>query len=107
ASVPAEPTTAAPVNPLPCGAAGDRASTTPDDQPIVAVDDRNKDGKVDGCAVLGPVALDGTAVSNAQAQIPQGSWVVALTMKDSGLSGFNALSSRCYNKDATCPAGST
>ena len=29
----AEPTTPAPANPLPCGAAGDRASTTPDDQP--------------------------------------------------------------------------
>ena len=107
ASVPAEPTTTAPANPLPCGAAGDRASTTPDDQGIVALDDQNKDGTVDGCAVLGPTALDGTAVSNAQAVIPQGAWVVQLTLKDSGLQGFNELSSQCYNREATCPGGST
>jgi preprotein translocase subunit SecD len=107
ASVPAAPGSTAPQNPLPCGAAGDRASTTPGDQPIVAQDDQDKDGKVDGCAVLGPTALDGTAVSNARAAIPQGSWVVELTMKDSGLQGFNELSSRCYNRDATCPGGST
>jgi preprotein translocase subunit SecD len=107
ASVPAAPGSTAPANPLPCGAAGDRASTTPDNQPIVATDDQNKDGKVDGCAVLGPTALSGTAVSNAQAAIPQGQWVVELTLKDSGLQGFNDLSSRCYNKDGTCPGGST
>jgi preprotein translocase subunit SecD len=106
-AVPAPPASTAPQNPLPCGAAGDRASTTPDDQPIVAQDDQNKDGKVDGCAVLGPTALGGTAVSNAQAAIPQGAWVVDLTMKDSGLQGFNDLSSRCYNRDGTCPGGST
>jgi preprotein translocase subunit SecD len=107
ASVPAPPGSTAPPNPLPCGAAGDRAATTPDNQPIVATDDQNKDGKVDGCAVLGPTALSGTAVSDAQAAIPQGAWVVDLTLKDSGLQGFNDLSSRCYNKDGTCPGGST
>jgi preprotein translocase subunit SecD len=107
ASVPAEPTTAAPTNPLPCGAAGDRAATTPDDQPIVAESDQNKDGTVDSCAVLGPTAFDGTAVSDAQAAIPQGQWVVDLTLKDSGLQGFNELSGRCYSKDATCPGGAT
>jgi preprotein translocase subunit SecD len=107
ASVPAAPGSTAPQNPLPCGKAGDRAATTPDNQAIVATDDENKDGKVDGCAVLGPTALSGTAVSNAQAAIPQGSWVVDLTLKDSGLQGFNDLSSRCYNKDGTCPGGST
>jgi preprotein translocase subunit SecD len=105
-SVPAEPTTG-PANPLPCGQAGDRASTTPDNQPIVAVNDSDKDGTVDSCDVLGPVAFDGTAVSNAQAQIPRGQWIVALTLKDSGLQAFNELSGRCYNRDATCPGGST
>jgi len=106
-SVPAPPGTTAPQNPLPCGAAGDRASTTPDNQPIVAQNDQNKDGKVDSCTVLGPTALGGTAVSSAQAAIPQGAWVVELTLKDSGLQGFNELSSRCYNKDGTCPGGTT
>src|SRR5581483_6000656 len=36
--VPAEPSTVA-ANPLPCGQTGDRASITPDNQPIVALDD--------------------------------------------------------------------
>ncbi len=114
ASVPAAPgdttpgsTTSAPANPLPCGAAGDRASTTPDNQPIISTEDLDKDGKVDRCNVLGPVAFDGTAVSNATAAIPQGAWVVDLTLKDSGLEKFNDLSGRCYNKDGTCPGGAT
>src|SRR5581483_2855367 len=104
--VPAEPSTVA-ANPLPCGQTGDRASITPDNQPIVALDDNNKDGVVDSCAVLGPTALDGTAVAKAAAQIPQGQWIVALTLKDAGLDGFNKLSSRCYNRDSTCPGGAT
>jgi preprotein translocase subunit SecD len=107
AGAPGAPSTTAPVNPLPCGKAGDSASTAPDDQGIVATDDQNKDGKVDACAVLGPVGLGGTAVSSASAAIPQGAWVVELTLKDSGLQGFNDLSGRCYNHDATCPGGST
>jgi len=106
-SAPPAPTTTAPANPLPCGAAGDRASTTPDDQPIIATVDSKHSGTVDGCAVLGPTALSGTAVSSAQAAIPQGQWLVDLTLKDSGLQGFNDLSSHCYNKDATCPGGAT
>jgi preprotein translocase subunit SecD len=51
--------------------------------------------------------LSGEAVSNASAAIPQGSWVVELQLKDSGLAGFNALSSRCFNKDTSCPGGRT
>jgi preprotein translocase subunit SecD len=112
ASVPPAPgatttSTTAPANPLPCGAAGDRASTTPDNQPIISTEDVDKNGSVDKCNVLGPVAFDGTAVSNANAAIPQGAWVVELQLKDSGLEKFNELSGRCYNKDATCPGGST
>ena len=80
---------------------------TDDGQPIVAVDDQNKDGTPDACDVLGPVALSGEAVSSAQAAIPQGAWVVALQLKDSGLDGFNALSQRCFNKDTSCPGGRT
>ena len=94
-------------NPLPCGKTGDQASVTPDEQPVVALDDQNKDGTFDSCDVLGPVALSGEAVSNAQAAIPQGAWVVELQLKDSGLDGFNALSSRCFNKDTSCPGGRT
>ena len=99
-------TTVAP-NPLPCGTAGDRASVTPDEEPIVATDDRDKDGSVDACTVLGPVALSGEAVSSAQAVIPQGKWVVSLELRSSGLDLFNELSSRCFNRDQTCPGGTT
>jgi preprotein translocase subunit SecD len=90
-----------------CGAAGDQGSVAGDDQPIVALDDQDKDGKVDACDVLGPVALSGEAVSSAQAAIPQGAWVVELQLKDSGLDGFNKLSEHCFNKDTTCPGGRT
>jgi len=116
-TAPGETTTTAPggsttsttvaANPLVCGAAGDKASVTGDDQPIVATDDSNKDGTVDSCDVLGPVALSGEAVSNAQAAIPQGSWVVELTLKGSGLDGFNVLSGHCFNKDTSCVGGRT
>jgi preprotein translocase subunit SecD len=96
-TVPGETTTTAPgdtttteaPSTLPCGTAGDKASVTPDNEPIIATVDVNKDGTVDGCEVLGPVALGGEAVSSAAAAIPQGSWVVELQLKDSGLTGFN------------------
>ena len=100
-------TTAPSANPLPCGAAGDKASVTTDDQPIIATDDQDKNGKIDSCDVLGPVALSGEAVSSAQAAIPQGAWVVELQLKGSGLDGFNVLSQHCFNKDTACPGGRT
>jgi preprotein translocase subunit SecD len=94
-------------NPLACGTAGEQASVTPDGQPIIGLDDQDKDGEVDACDVLGPVALSGEAVSSARAAIPQGSWVVELELKGSGLDGFNDLSAHCFNKDAICPGGRT
>src|SRR3954447_19897106 len=106
-TVPGETTTTAPgattttevPSALPCGTAGDKASVTPDNQPIIATVDVNRDGTVDGCEVLGPVALGGEAVSSASAAIPSGKWVVELNLKDSGLDGFNAMSGHCFNKD--------
>jgi preprotein translocase subunit SecD len=100
-------TTTAVANPLSCGTAGEQASVAADGQPIVAKEDRDKDGTVDVCSVLGPVALSGEAVSSARAAIPQGSWVVELELKGSGLDGFNQLSGHCFAKDSTCPAGTT
>jgi preprotein translocase subunit SecD len=94
-------------NPLPCGTAGEQASVTPDGQPIVAKEDRDKNNTIDDCPVLGPVALSGDAVSSARAAIPQGAWVVELELKGSGLDGFNKLSGHCFAKDTTCPAGTT
>jgi preprotein translocase subunit SecD len=80
---------------------------TPDGQPIVAKEDRDKNGSYDDCPVLGPVALSGEAVSSARAAIPQGAWVVELELKGSGLDGFNQLSGHCFAKDTTCPGGTT
>ncbi len=99
--------TTQPATTLPCGTAGEQASVTPDDQPIIATEDVDKDGKVDGCEVLGPVALSGEAVSSATAAIPNGQWVVELELKSSGLDGFNVLSGHCFNRDTTCPGGRT
>src|SRR5262249_18493577 len=73
----------------------------------ISPEDTTKDGKPDKCNVLGPVALGGDAISSAAAAIPQGAWVVDLTLKDSGLDGFNALAGHCFDKDQTCPGGST
>ena len=94
-------------NPLACGTAGEQASITADGQPIIAKEDRDKDGKTDVCSVLGPTALSGEAVSSARAAIPAGSWVVELELKGSGLDGFNVLSGHCFAKDPTCPGGTT
>jgi preprotein translocase subunit SecD len=96
-------TTTAQPNEFPCGKIGEAAADATNDQPIVAVEDRNKDGKPDSCDVLGPVALEGTAVSSAQAAIPQGQWLVDLTLKDSGLTEWNKVNARCFDSDATCP----
>jgi preprotein translocase subunit SecD len=99
--------TTAAANPQVCGTAGEQASVTPDGQPIIGFDDQDKDGNVDACDVLGPVALSGEAVSSARAAIPQGAWVVELELKGSGLDGFNTLSGHCFNKDTECPGGRT
>jgi hypothetical protein len=75
----------------PCGTFGENAARTPDEQPIVATTDADKNGSVDGCEILGPVSLSGTAVLDAQAAIPQGEWLVQLTLKDSALAAWNAI----------------
>jgi hypothetical protein len=90
-----------------CGTAGDQAKNASDDQPIIAAEDINGDGTVDDCEVLGPVALSGEAVDNAQAAIPAGAWVIELNLKQSGLDAFNTLSGHCFNNDITCPSGRT
>ncbi len=105
-SAPAPSTTAA-ANPLACGALGDKAADTPDNQPIIAGEDHNHDGTIDGCALLGPMAFDGSKVSGASASFPSGQWVVNLDFSDSGLSLFNTLVGHCYNSDPTCPGGTT
>jgi preprotein translocase subunit SecD len=102
-TVPGQTTTTQPPNEFACGKAGEAAADTPNDKPIIAVEDRDKNGTPDFCDVLGPVALEGSAVSSAAAAIPQGQWLVDLTLKDSGLTQWNAVNARCFDGDATCP----
>jgi preprotein translocase subunit SecD len=101
-TVPGSTTTTQPSGP-PCGTIGERASEAPEDQPIVATKDADKNGAVDGCALLGPVALSGTEVSDAQAAIPAGEWLVQLTLKDSGLVAWNQITAHCFDQDQVCP----
>jgi len=104
-TAPVTTTTADPKKP--CGETGYGAADQPDTSPIVAEQDQDHDGKVDGCVVLGPAAFDGTLVSSAQAAIPQGTWVVELTFKDEGLTKFNEMVGHCYSNDSVCSAGTT
>lgn len=63
------------------------------------------DGKGNGYYV-GPAAASGRVFTNdAKAEIQNGSWVVVVGLRD-GADGddlWNALTTKCYNRDATCP----
>ncbi|MEK7295187.1 MAG: SecD/SecF family protein translocase subunit, partial [Actinomycetota bacterium] len=63
------------------------------------------DGKGNGYYV-GPAAASGKVFSNdAQAEIQNGSWVVVVGLRN-GADGdqlWNALTTRCFNRDVTCP----
>jgi preprotein translocase subunit SecD len=102
-TVPGATTTTSQPSGPPCGTIGEQASEAPDDQAIVATKDADKNGSIDGCELLGPVALSGTEVSDAQAAIPQGEWLVQLTLRDSGLVAWNAITAHCFDQDQVCP----
>ncbi|MFM7124820.1 MAG: protein translocase subunit SecD [Actinomycetes bacterium] len=56
----------------------------------------------------GPAGASGLVFSNdASAEINNGTWsvVVSLLQGSAGEDVWNALSTRCFNKDATCPTG--
>lgn len=54
---------------------------------------------------LGPAGAIGRDVSSASAGIPAGQWVVELEMTSDGIDAFNEVSTRCFNRDETCPSG--
>ena len=56
---------------------------------------------------LGPALATGRIVQTAQAEIPQGQWVVALKMRggENGIDKFNEIASQCYSRAQTCPSG--
>jgi len=103
-TAPGATTTTAPAG-NPCGQAGEQAADAADTAPVIAQYDVDRNGVPDQCLVLGPVQLGGTAVSSAQAAIPQGEWLVQLTLRDSGLDPWNAVTAHCYDKDSYCTQG--
>lgn len=88
-------TTAVPVVTIP-------ASADPNDPTATVL---LTDGKGNGYYV-GPAAASGKVFSNdAQAEIQAGSWVVVVGLRG-GADGeqlWNALTTSCYNREATCP----
>jgi preprotein translocase subunit SecD len=58
--------------------------------------------------VLGPVAVDGSGITGAQAkQDTTGAWLVNPIFAESaqGLDAFNEMAASCYRKEPTCPTG--
>jgi preprotein translocase subunit SecD len=85
-----------------CGADTTQPSEDEPEQTVTLPE--KQDGKTVLCYILGPSALTGSAVSGAQAEIPQGEWVVSVDLKNDGLDAFNAIAQTCFNQDATqCP----
>jgi preprotein translocase subunit SecD len=71
------------------------------DQPVVLADQE------DVRYQLGPALATGRIVQSAQAEIPQGEWVVALEMRggENGIDKFNEIAGQCFSRSQTCPSG--
>jgi preprotein translocase subunit SecD len=76
-----------------------------DDKADATVTLASKDGE--GVFELGPALATGKIVSSARAEIPQGQWLVALSMKGGadGIDKFNEIAGQCNPPGATCPTG--
>jgi len=90
-------------------------TTDPAAQNIQVSDDPNdpavnavlQDGKGGGFLV-GPAGASGLVFTNdATAEVSNGNWVVIVGLKDgpSGADLWNALTTKCFNRDAICPTG--
>ena len=67
-----------------------------------------KDGELVGSYAVGPVALTGSALETARANLADsGQWTVSPTFKsgDDGIGGFNGIAGQCFTKGSTCPTG--
>jgi preprotein translocase subunit SecD len=76
-----------------------------DDRADATVTLAGKDGE--GVFELGPALATGQIVSSARAEIPQGQWLVALSMKGGadGIDKFNEIAAQCNPPSASCPSG--
>ena len=94
-TVPATPESTAP---------GIQVSEDPNDPSTNAV---LIDGK-GGAFLVGPAGADGLVFTNdATAEINNGNWVVNVGLQDgpAGADLWNALTTKCFNRDAVCPTG--
>ena len=107
-----EPTTTTTAPPTTTTAPGAPAEPGPvpltsrqDDEADAPVTLQGKDGE--GVFQLGPALATGQIVSSARAEIPQGQWLVALSMKGGadGIDKFNEIAAQCNPPSATCPTG--
>jgi preprotein translocase subunit SecD len=90
-------------------------SSTPSLAEVMASQDANDPnatvvllGKNNDVFSAGPAGASGLVFSNnATAEVNNGAWsvVVGLLKGSAGEDVWNALSTRCFNKDATCPTG--
>ena len=85
-------------------APGIQVSEDPNDPSANAV---LSDGK-GGAFLVGPAGADGLVFTNdATAEINNGNWVVNVGLQDgpAGADLWNALTTKCFNRDAVCPTG--
>jgi preprotein translocase subunit SecD len=85
-------------------APGIQVSEDPNDPSTNAV---LSDGK-GGAFLVGPAGADGLVFNNdATAEINNGNWVVNVGLQDgpAGADLWNALTTKCFNRDAVCPTG--
>jgi len=85
-------------------APGIQVSEDPNDPSTNAV---LSDGK-GGAFLVGPAGADGLVFSNdATAEINNGNWVVNVGLQEgpAGADLWNALTTKCFNRDAVCPTG--
>jgi preprotein translocase subunit SecD len=85
-------------------APGIQVSEDPNDPSTNAV---LSDGK-GGAFLVGPAGADGLVFTNdATAEINNGNWVVNVGLQDgpAGADLWNALTTKCFNRDAVCPTG--
>ena len=101
----APPTTATTAPGAPAGSEPVQLTAREDDKPDATVTLAGKDGE--GVYQLGPALATGEIVSSARAEIPQGQWIVGLSMKGgaNGIDKFNEIAGQCNPPSQVCPTG--
>ncbi|HET6665310.1 MAG TPA: protein translocase subunit SecD [Acidimicrobiales bacterium] len=82
-----------------------RVTSREDDKADAEVILQGQDGE--GVFQLGPTLATGQIVSSARAEVPQGQWLVALSMRGgaNGIDKFNEIAAQCNPPSEVCPTG--